>query len=140
MFRNLINNYVLVLVALFCSLIGNSQTAKYLVVSKLAKVMNGSPNPNGVFDTTYGYQIGSTYNFPFSGSYVDGPTVIFRNERQLVEHGDLLSECKQAHEELLGRSGREPGIPNTLLIKLRHHQSTINWDSNPCDITRGITN
>ena len=83
MFRNLINNYVLVLVALFCSLIGNSQTAKYLVVSKLAKVMNGSPNPNGVFDTTYGYQIGSTYNFPFSGSYVYGPTVIFRNEHNI---------------------------------------------------------
>jgi hypothetical protein len=37
-------------------------------------------------------------------------------EGQLVEHGDLLSECKQAQEGLLGRSERERGIPNTLLI------------------------
>jgi hypothetical protein len=35
---------------------------------------------------------------------------------QLVEHGDLLSECKQAQEGLFGRSERERGIPNTLLI------------------------
>ena len=37
-------------------------------------------------------------------------------EGQLVEHGDLLSECKQAQEGLFGRSEREQGIPNTLLI------------------------
>jgi hypothetical protein len=37
-------------------------------------------------------------------------------EGQLVEHGDLLSVCKQAQEGLLGRSERERGLPNTLLI------------------------
>ena len=37
-------------------------------------------------------------------------------EGQLVVHGDLLSVCKQAQEGLLGRSERERGIPNTLLI------------------------
>ena len=37
-------------------------------------------------------------------------------EGQLVEHGDLLSVYKQAQEGLLGRSERERGIPNTLLI------------------------
>ena len=37
-------------------------------------------------------------------------------EGQLVEHGDLLSVCKQAQEGLLGRSEHERGLPNTLLI------------------------
>ncbi len=37
-------------------------------------------------------------------------------EGQLVEHGDLLSVCKQAQAGLFGRSERERGIPNTLLI------------------------
>ena len=37
-------------------------------------------------------------------------------EGQLVEHGDLLSVCKQAQEGLLGRFERELEIPNTLLI------------------------
>lgn len=56
------------------------QTAKYLVVSKLTKVLNGVPNSSGFFDTTFGYQIGSNSNSPFSGPYVDGPSVIFRRE------------------------------------------------------------
>ncbi len=38
------------------------------------------------------------------------------DEGQLVEHGDLLSECKQAQEGLLGGFERELKIPNTLLI------------------------
>ena len=83
MVRNLLKKYFFVFILLFYFSEINGQTAKYLVVSKLTKVMNGSPNPNGVFDTTYGYQIGSIYNSPFSGSYVDGPTVIFRNEHNI---------------------------------------------------------
>jgi len=48
------------------------------------------------------------------------------SEGQLVEHGDLLSECKQAQEGLLGRFERERKIPNTLLItgsgvRVPHH-------------------
>ncbi len=37
-------------------------------------------------------------------------------EGQLVEHGDLLSECKQAQEGLFGGFERELTTPNTLLI------------------------
>jgi hypothetical protein len=37
-------------------------------------------------------------------------------EGQLVEHGDLLSECKQAQEGLFGMTERERGIPNALLM------------------------
>ena len=39
-----------------------------------------------------------------------------RLEGQLVEHGDLLSVCKQAQEGLLGGFERELTTPNTLLI------------------------
>ena len=39
-----------------------------------------------------------------------------KNEGQLVEHGDLLSACKQAQEGLLGGFEHERKIPNTLLI------------------------
>ena len=59
-------------------------------------------------------------------------TVFFWNtesEGQLVEHGDLLSVCKQAQEGLLGRFERERKIPNTLLItgsgvRVPHHPLT----------------
>ena len=52
-----------------------------------------------------------------------------KNEGQLVEHGDLLSVCKQAQEGLLGRFERERKIPNTLLItgsgvRVPHHPLT----------------
>ena len=64
------------------------------------------------------------------------PTAIIPNRvratGQLVEHGDLLSVCKQAQEGLLGRSERERGIPNTLLITgsgVRVPHNTLNWFS-----------
>ena len=40
----------------------------------------------------------------------------FCNEGQLVEHGDLLSVCKQAQEGLLVKFERERKLTNTLLI------------------------
>ena len=47
-------------------------------------------------------------------------------EGQLVEHGDLLSGCKQAQEGLLGGFERGLTTPNTLLItgsgvRVPHH-------------------
>ena len=52
-----------------------------------------------------------------------------KNEGQLVEHGDLLSVCKQAQEGLLGGFERELTTPNTLLItgsgvRVPHHPLT----------------
>jgi hypothetical protein len=37
-------------------------------------------------------------------------------EGQLVEHGDLLSECKQAQYGRFGKAERQRGLPNPLLI------------------------
>ena len=52
-----------------------------------------------------------------------------KNEGQLVEHGDLLSELKRVQEGLLGGFERELEIPNTLLItgsgvRVPHHPLT----------------
>jgi predicted transcriptional regulator len=54
----------------------------------------------------------------------------------LVEHGDLLSECKQAQEGLLGRSERERGIPNTRIVEaLVQDSHTLKDLSKLCKLT-----
>jgi hypothetical protein len=52
------------------------------------------------------------------GLVIDFPLHRYDNEieRQLVEHGDLLSELKRVQEGLLGGFECELTTPNTLLI------------------------
>ena len=57
------------------------------------------------------------------------PSAMIFSEGQLVEHGDLLSGCKQAQEGLLGGFERGLTTPNTLLItgsgvRVPHHPLT----------------